>query len=182
MAAPIRTTREAWIAQGLAMLATGGPDSVRIEPLAAALGVSKGGFYGQFADRGELLDAMLDSWEREAVDDAIHGLPTDSADAARRSIRQAGIATFSTGWLRPIDLAVREWARRDEAVARRLERVDRRRMTFLRSQFSLLYEDPVEVEARCLLAFCLAVGHETLATPLRRKDEVLAAALRVVTG
>ena len=66
MVAIMRTTREQWIEQGLAALASGGPDSVRVEALAAALGVSKGGFYGQFADRAALLDAMLDTWDGRA--------------------------------------------------------------------------------------------------------------------
>lgn len=39
--------RASWIDEGLRALAAGGPDAVRIEALARALGVTKGGFYGQ---------------------------------------------------------------------------------------------------------------------------------------
>ena len=53
-----------WIDEGLRALAGGGPDAVRIEPLAQALGVTKGGFYWHFDDRRALLDEMLDAWER----------------------------------------------------------------------------------------------------------------------
>jgi AcrR family transcriptional regulator len=45
MAAPTRTLRSSWIEEGLRALAAGGPDAVRIEPLARALGVTRGGFY-----------------------------------------------------------------------------------------------------------------------------------------
>ncbi len=48
MAAPTLTPRDRWIDEGLKALAAGGPDAVRIEPLARTLGVTKGGFYGQF--------------------------------------------------------------------------------------------------------------------------------------
>lgn len=38
-----RTPRDKWIEEGLRALAAGGPEAVRIEVLAQALGVSKGG-------------------------------------------------------------------------------------------------------------------------------------------
>ena len=55
MAAITRTPRSRWIEEGLRALAAGGPDAVRVEALAQALGVTKGGFYGHFADRNALL-------------------------------------------------------------------------------------------------------------------------------
>jgi AcrR family transcriptional regulator len=64
MAPPTRTPRSKWIKMGLRALAAGGPDAVRIEPLAQALGVTKGGFYWSFDNRRALLDEMLDTWER----------------------------------------------------------------------------------------------------------------------
>ena len=39
--------------------------------LAQALGVTKGGFYGYFADWDALLEEMLDSWERMSIDDVL---------------------------------------------------------------------------------------------------------------
>jgi AcrR family transcriptional regulator len=45
MARPTRTPRSKWIDEGLRALAAGGPDAVRIEALAQALGVTRGGFY-----------------------------------------------------------------------------------------------------------------------------------------
>ena len=65
--------------------------------------------------------------------------------------------------LLPIDLAVRDWARRDESVAERLRRVDNRRMDYARELFGTICADPDEAEARSLLAFCLAIGNHFLA-------------------
>jgi AcrR family transcriptional regulator len=67
MAPPTRTPRSQWIEAGLRALAAGGPDGVRIEPLAQALGVTRGGFYWHFDDRRALLDEMLDTWERRTT-------------------------------------------------------------------------------------------------------------------
>lgn len=182
MGARTRTPRSRWIEQGLAALAAGGPDAVRVEVLAAELGVTKGGFYGQFTDRDDLLAAMLDTWERESTDDVDEDVTGRDADAAGRILR-AGVLTFHDR-LRPIDLAVRDWARRDEAVAARLGRVDNRRMAFLREQFATICPDEVEAEARSVLAFCLAVGHGLLAADLvsAPREDVFRAALRVLTG
>jgi len=59
------------VEEGLQALGDGGPAAVRVEALAKKLGVTKGGFYGYFADRDALLEAMLDAWERESVDEVI---------------------------------------------------------------------------------------------------------------
>ena len=182
MVAIMRTTREQWIEQGLAALASGGPDAVRVEALAASLGVSKGGFYGQFADRAALLDAMLDTWERESTSDVRQRVEAQGGDA-RRKLRQAGALTFSTDRLLPIDLAVREWARRDADVADRLQRVDEQRMSYLRELFTtILGDQPEEVEARSLMAFSLAIGHHFLAAGHggRSRTDVLRRASRIL--
>lgn len=157
-----RTPRGAWIEEGLRALAGGGPDAVRVESLAQALGVTKGGFYGHFADRDALLREMLDTWERESTDEVLEHIEREGGDA-RTKIRRAGQLTLSSDRLLPIDLAVRDWARRDEAVAQRLRRVDNQRMALLRETIGSFCPDPDEVEARSLLAFCLAIGNHFLA-------------------
>ena len=172
-----RTPRDRWIEQGLQALAAGGPDAVRVEVLAKELGVTKGGFYGSFADRDALLEAMLDTWERESTDDVLDRVEREGGDPRTR-IERAGVLTFSDDRLLPIDLAVRDWARRDEAVALRLRRVDNRRMALLREMIGTFCPDPDEVEARSLLAFCVAIGEHFLAADHgdRTRAEVLARA------
>ncbi|WP_429428121.1 TetR/AcrR family transcriptional regulator [Nocardia sp. GAS34] len=173
----LRTPREKWIDAGLEALATGGVDAVRIEVLAKALGVTKGGFYGYFADREALLTAMLDTWEREAVDDVLEAIERIDGNALDKA-QQAGRLTFSSDRLLPIDLAIRDWARRDTAVAERLRGVDNRRMDLLRDAIGTMCSDPDEVEARSLLAFCVAIGSHFLAADHRgrTREEVIARA------
>jgi AcrR family transcriptional regulator len=172
-----RTPRDRWIEAGLQALAAGGPDTVRVEALAKRLGVTKGGFYGAFADRDALLEAMLDTWERESTDDVIERVEREGGDS-KTKIHRAGMLTFSDDRLLPIDLAVRDWARRDEAVAERLRRVDNRRMGLLREMIGTFCSDPDEIEARSLLAFCVAIGEHFLAADHvgRTRAQVLARA------
>src|SRR5215469_7567472 len=161
MAAITRTPRSGWIEEGLRALAAGGPDAVRVEALAQALGVTKGGFYGHFADRNALLEEMLDTWERKAIDEVLERVERQGGDVRAR-LRRAGALTFSRELL-PIDLAVRDWSRRDQAVAGRLRRVDSRRMEYLRLLFGTICRDEDEVEARSMLAFTLVIGHHFMA-------------------
>jgi AcrR family transcriptional regulator len=178
MAPPTRTPRSKWIEEGLRALAAGGPDAVRIEPLARALGVTRGGFYWHFEDRAALLEAMLDDWERATTDDVIERVESKGGDVGTK-LRRAGALTFSDR-LMPIDLAVRDWARRDEAVGARLRRVDNRRMEYLRSLFSAFCPDPDDVEARSMLAFSLLIGDHFIAADHggRSRADVLELAAR----
>jgi len=161
MVAITRTPRHRWVEEGLRALAAGGPDAVRVEVLAHALGVTKGGFYGHFADRQALLAEMLDSWERMSTDDVLERVESRGGDV-RAKIRLAGALTFSPELL-PIDLAIRDWARRDLAVAERLRRVDNRRMDYLRVLFGAISASEEEAEARSMLAFSLVIGHHFMA-------------------
>src|SRR2546421_10480729 len=102
-----RTPRSSWVDEGLRALAAGGPDAVRIEPLARALGVTKGGFYWHFDDRRALLEEMLDTWERMSVDEVIEHVESEGGDARARLRRLFAIA-FSRGELLRIDLAIRD--------------------------------------------------------------------------
>src|SRR5437870_4814314 len=122
-----RTPRDSWIEEGLRALGVGGPDAVRVEKLAQALGVTKGGFYWHFDDRGALLEEMLDAWERVMVDEVIERFEGEGGNAWAKLRRLFELASSPEAQgLMKIDLAVREWARRDKAVARRLRRVDNR--------------------------------------------------------
>ncbi|MFD9907008.1 TetR/AcrR family transcriptional regulator [Streptomyces sp. NPDC059063] len=161
----IRTPRGKWIEEGLRALAAGGPEAVRIEPLAQALGVSKGGFYGYFRNRDALLTEMLDTWEHEAAEAVIEQVEGGGGDARDRLRRLFDIAESSEGPVSGVvaELAIRDWARRDEAVARRLRRVDNRRMEYLRSLFGAFCADEDDVEARCLITFSLRIGEHFIA-------------------
>jgi AcrR family transcriptional regulator len=180
MAPPTRTPRSAWIEAGLRALAGGGPAAVRVETLARSLGVTRGGFYAQFKDRGALLVAMLDTWELAATDEVLEHVEGRGGDA-RTKVRRAGALTFSEEIL-PVDLAIRDWARHDSAVAARLRRVDNRRMEYLRQLFGSFCADQEEFEGRAVLAFSLAIGYHLIAADNgpRNRGDALEHAVRLL--
>ncbi|MBA3367502.1 MAG: TetR/AcrR family transcriptional regulator [Geodermatophilaceae bacterium] len=153
--ANVRTPRGAWIDAALQAVAAGGPEAVRIEALAASLGVSKGGFYWHFSDRQALLEEMLDCWEKAMVDDVIARVenhPVGPRAKVQHLFDLAPSADFA------VELALRDWSRRDKEVGGRLRRVDNRRMDWLRSLFAQFCDGENDVEARSLLAYSLLIG------------------------
>jgi len=153
--AKVRTPRGAWVEAALQALATGGPEAIRVEALAAGLGVSKGGFYWHFKDRQALLDEMLDAWEKAVVEDPIASVESRPADP-RAKLQQLFELAPSVDFA--VELALRDWSRRDSGVAERMHRIDNRRMEYLRSLFGQLCADQNEVEVRSMLTFSLFIG------------------------
>ncbi|CAN5586113.1 hypothetical protein BH10ACT11_BH10ACT11_20520 [soil metagenome] len=175
--ANVRTPREAWLDEALRAISAGGPDAVRVEVLAATLGVTKGGFYWHFKNRQALLDETLDAWEKEVVDDVIARVESQPTDP-RGKLQHLFQLAAKAGVL-PAELAVRDWARRDEKVAERLRGIDNRRMDFLRSLFGHFCPDPADVEARSLIVMALFVGNDFIAAehPRMSRGQVLQTAL-----
>jgi AcrR family transcriptional regulator len=175
----IRTPRTSWIEEGLRALGVGGPDAVRIETLAQALGVTKGGFYWHFDDRRALLEEMLDAWERVMIDEVIERVEGEGGDARAKLGRLFALASSSGRDLLKIELAIRDWARRDKAVAKRLRRIDNRRMEYMRSLFGDFCPDEDDVEVRCFLDFSLFIGNHFIAADhgARSRADVMKLAL-----
>lgn len=179
MAAPTRTPRSTWIEEGLRALGVGGPDAVRVEALAQALGVTKGGFYWHFNGRPALLQEMLDTWERVVVDEVINLVEADGGDA-RAKLRRLFAIAVSVDDMVKIELAIREWGRRDKAVTERLKRIDNRRMDYMRQLFGGLSLDEGDVEARSFTAFSLFVANHYIAADHRGlgRTDVIAIAVQ----
>jgi AcrR family transcriptional regulator len=177
----VRTPRSSWIYEGLRALAAGGPNAVRIETLAEALGVTKGGFYWHFDDRRALLEEILDMWELVSVDEVIERVESDGGDARTKLRRLSALAASSDEPLK-IDLAVRDWARREQTVADRLQRVDNRRMDYMRSLFSAFCPDTDDVEARCMIFYSLWIGSHFIAADhgARSRADVVKVVMRQI--
>ena len=129
-----------WTIAGIAALAEGGIDAVRIERLAKGLGASKGSFYWHFADRPALLDAMLALWEREGTADVIAQV-ADIADPAERlrQVTRAALEAQTHGVdVAHAEAALRSWAGQDPAVAARFVRVEQARIAFLAGELAAL--------------------------------------------
>jgi hypothetical protein len=62
---------------------------------------------------------MLDNWERVSIDDVIARVDGEGGDPRARLRRLFALASYSRDVLK-IDLAIRDWSRRDATVGERL--------------------------------------------------------------
>src|SRR5438128_3546763 len=63
-----------WVDLGLKTLARSGFTALKAEPLAKAMGVSRGSFYWHFADIGAYHAAILERWREVATEQIIAGV------------------------------------------------------------------------------------------------------------
>lgn len=121
---------EAWLAAAWEELARGGVDAVRVEPLAARLGVTKGSFYWHFRDRAALLDALLEDWERRATLGVI-ALVDGASESPRERLAELLRVTTKAPEAPDAESAIRAWGAHDERVGARLARIDEQRERYV---------------------------------------------------
>jgi AcrR family transcriptional regulator len=148
-----------WIDAGLKEMGRGGVERVRVEVLAARLGVTKGGFYRRFKDRRALLDALLATWAhgRIAAVEQQTALGDESpADRLKSVIRLYSARVNPEGMA--IEMAIRQWARSDPAAAAAVARVDTARMKNVAQLYARMGFGSDEAQARALLFYAFIFG------------------------
>ena len=155
---------------GLEALRKGGVGAVRVERLAADVGVTKGSFYHHFRDRGALLEEVLEYWAREMTDAEFERIQTLRGGLAPRLIAlaedvlQKGMGRY--------DPAVRAWAREDRKVAAAVAQVDRRRIKALAGFFEEGGFAPGEARVRARTFYTFLLGEPQVRAPAREAGEL----------
>src|SRR5436309_3622145 len=111
-----------WLDLGLKALAKSGFTALKAEPLAKAMGVSRGSFYWHFADLGAFHAALLKRWREIAAEQIIADVEADSDEPLKALLRR----TF--GARLDLERAVRNWAAFDAAAQTAVRAIDRRRL------------------------------------------------------
>ena len=154
---------DTWIRAGFAELARTGVEGVRVEVLAKNLGVTKGGFYRRFRDRAALLEAMLRDWSsgRIAAIEQQASLEGETARERLKGLTRLYSERMNTEGM-AIELAIRQWARSDEAASAAVASVDAARL----KNVALLYRatglSPDEADAQAFLFYCFIFGQSLL--------------------
>jgi AcrR family transcriptional regulator len=152
-----------WVEAGLAALAEGGVERVRVEVVAERLGVTKGGFYRRFKDRRALLDAMLDAWSQGRINAINQQMAL--GNAAPRERLKAVVKLYSeriNAQGMAIELAVRQWARSDRAAAAAVAEVDAQRLKNVEELYRRLGLSAENAPARAVLFYAFLFGQSLL--------------------
>lgn len=174
-----------WIEAGLDELAEGGVERVRVEVVAQRLGVTKGGFYRRFRDRQALLHAMLETWieGRVAVISRQTELTGETPEERLRSLIRL-FAERANAQGMAIELAIRQWARSDEAAAEAVACVDTARVDAVVPLYRQMGLSQPDAEARAVLfyAFIFGQGLIFLHVSAAERAQVMAACADAVIG
>lgn len=155
----VQLDRDAWVTGAIEVLAEEGIAGLRVEVLAKRLKVTKGSFYWHFADRRDLLMAVLAHWKEGRIRDIIKQTRAQPG----RELEQIYhvIDVYSTSRSRRgmmIELAVRDWARRDPEAGAIVAEVDDVRLRCARDLFLACGVPMEEASSRCMLLYAYVFG------------------------
>jgi AcrR family transcriptional regulator len=155
-----RVSKDQWLAKALEALEVGGIETVKVERLAKALGVSRSGFYWHFKNRQELFDNLLDYWTREYT-----GIVTDNPDLMKLDPKKqlfASMEIIRNKHLGKFDLAITLWAKTDSEIRKVVNAVVQKRLDYLRAIFAELGFEGDELEMRSRLFVCYHAWEDTV--------------------
>ena len=121
--------RQGWVEGAIETLADEGLAGMRVETLARRLGVTKGSFYWHFKDRQDLLQDVLQTWKTGRLRDI--DKRSEAEPGKEREQLLSIIDIYSSSRNRKgisIELAMRDWARRDPLASAVVEEVDTYRL------------------------------------------------------
>jgi AcrR family transcriptional regulator len=153
-----------WIRAAHRVLESRSIDAVRVEVLAKEMGVTKGSFYWHFKDRDDLLQRILTAWRDEATEQIIFRFESRQL-AARELIRDLLTLPFRGAAAREAaatELAIRAWARRDDAARRVLDEVDAKRLSYITQCFRALGFSATESKSRAFALYSYELSEALL--------------------
>lgn len=156
------------------MLATDGAAGVRIDRVAARLGLSKGSFHHHFPGaegyKRDLL-AYIERLSIEALDRAI--AEVDAAEDARAVLGRLTelVGTRGEGLYQPeLEVAVRAWSASDPEVRAAQARIDAARLAALQRIWRPRVATDAEARTAALLPYLVAVGATAVMPPVEAEE------------
>jgi AcrR family transcriptional regulator len=177
-----RLRRQDWIDAAIELLAVAGVGAVSVDRLATSLEVTRGSFYHHFADREDLMRAVLEHWAQQwtyAVREQIAGLgldPSTTLRALMKLIRNSRAADY--------DAPIRAWALHDPLAREVVKNVDEARLAYIQAQFEGIGFTGLDAEnrARLFLHYEMAAPAMFAQPSPEREEELLMERHRFLTS
>jgi AcrR family transcriptional regulator len=169
-----------WLDQGLKTLAGQGFTALKAEPLAKAMGVSRGSFYWHFADIGAFHAAILAHWRDVAAEQIIANVEAGAKDDNPLALLLRRVF----GERLTLERAVRTWASVDATARAAVQAIDRRRLGYVESLLtqSGMPADTARARAQILYWAFLGFALSDQPLPKARQQAVLDELLRMATS
>jgi AcrR family transcriptional regulator len=169
-----------WLDQGLETLVKNGFTALKAEPLAKAMGVSRGSFYWHFADIGAFHAAILKHWSEVATEQVIAGLEARPKD--REALAALLRGAFSQ---RPaLENAIRTWATVDADARSAVLAIDQRRIGYIEVLLKQAGLSTETARARAQILYWAFVGYalSEQSLPKARQQAVIEELLRMAVS
>lgn len=166
-----------WLDAGLKALAASGVPALKADPLAKALGVSRGSFYWHFRDVEAFHAAVLARWRDIATERIISDVEqrADDAEALAYLLRRAFAARSD------LEVAVRSWATHDAAARKTVREIDQRRMSYIEGMLKRSGVPADAARARAQILYWAFLGFELSdkALPPKERERLIEELIRV---
>jgi len=169
---------EDWIKQGLKALARDGFTALKADPLAKAMGVSRGSFYWHFADLGAFHAAVLKRWREIAAEQIIADVEATSDEPLEALLRR------SFGARLDLERAVRNWSAFDAAAQGAVRAIDRRRIDYIETLLEKRGLARATAQARAQILYWTFLGFALSGPPVpaARLQGLLAELLQMISA
>ncbi|MHA6668383.1 TetR/AcrR family transcriptional regulator [Homoserinimonas sp. A447] len=165
--------RDRWLDEGLTVLEADGAAGVRIDRIAARLGLSKGSFHHHFQGADGFKRDLLAHFERltiETLESAISEAG-DPGDARGILSHLTELVRPSSGFYRPrLEVAVRAWATWDAEVGAVQARIDAARLGALQRVWRPHVDSDDAARAAALLPYLIGVGATVIVPPVEAQE------------
>ncbi|CCE00806.1 TetR/AcrR family transcriptional regulator [Bradyrhizobium sp. STM 3809] len=166
-----------WLDQGLRILASRGFTALKAEPMAKAMGVSRGSFYWHFADVAAFHAELLKHWREIAAERIITGVEASAGAEPAIAVLLRRSFTIRAA----LERAVRSWAASDAAALAAVQAIDKRRLGYVRGLLVAEGLAPDVATARAQVLYWAFLGYalsgRTL--PAAQQDTVLRELVRL---
>ena len=151
-----------WLDQGLKVLASKGFTALKAEPLAKAMGVSRGSFYWHFADVAAFHAELLKHWREIAAEQIITGVEASAGTEPAIAVLLRRTFTIRL----TLERAVRSWAASDAVARQAVQAIDKRRLGYVVSLLAAEGLPPAVAHPRAQVLYWAFLGHALAERPL----------------
>ena len=174
-----------WVWAGFRALVQGGPQALRVEPIARGLATTKGSFYWHFVDLAALRAAMLEAWVQVATTDITTAVRQSGLPARAQLlllVEKVSVAPDAEAGGDAVEPAIRDWGRTDALARQVLERVDRQRLDDLQAFFGAAGLAPTAASQAAAVFYATVIGLESLrlTAKISMREPLLALAERLL--